>query len=210
MFADTPYALLGEIEGLLLRRGIPHTVMSPSGNAPVYSVRTLRDGEEPANFADLPTDAFGEEYLSQLGDVWVSLDNPGPRNVLFIDETMPRCTTPRQIITLRVQDLSVLNPTFLFAWVCSPAFQAELSRYANGLAMKRIAFDDLRRIAIPIPPVKEQQAMGTTIRELETVANIHDTVAKKITRLRELHLADLAGMFAVPLTTTQIPHGSVR
>mgnify|MGYP001454607484 CR=1 FL=1 len=189
-------APLGEISGLVIRRGIPHTAVAPTGKVPVYAIRALREGLDPIGYVDLPTPRFGEEYLTRPGDILVSLDNPGPKNVLLVDENMPQCAVRQQIIVIRIEDRSMFDPSFLFGWVCGPGFQGDLTRYSSGQAMPRVRLDDVLRIPIPIPPLEEQRQLGMRLHQLESAADIHLRVANTIARLRQLQLSEMVATYA--------------
>jgi hypothetical protein len=181
---------------LVVRRGVARAAVGQSGGVPVYSIRLLREGLDPIGFIEMPTSRYSEDYLIRPGDVLLSLDNPGPRNTLLVDKTMPRCTVPQQILMLRTNDRSVLDPAFLFGWISGPSFQGDLARFSHGAAMPRVALDDVLRIRIPIPPLEEQQRVGERLRTLEVAAETHRRMAAKLDLLRETELVAISTSFA--------------
>jgi type I restriction enzyme, S subunit len=189
---------LGELgERVVILRGIAHSAVGQTGAVPVHSIRTLRDDLDPVGFVDLPTSRYGAEYLTRPGDILLSLDNPGIRNILLVNEGMPVCTVTQQILILRAQDRSSVDPTFLFGWLCGPAFQRELARFSTGSAMPRVARDAVLRIGVPLPPLEDQQRIGRRLQQLEEAADTHRRTAAKIAQLRDLELAGMSALFQV-------------
>lgn len=198
MSPEVTWIPLGELgNDVHILGGIAHSAVGSTGEIAVHSIRSLRDGLEPVGFINLPTSRYGDEFVVRPGDSLLSLDNPGKRNILFAEDGMPPCTVTQQILILRVQDRTVIDPGFLFTWLSGPSFQRDLTRFSTGAAMPRVARDAVLRLAIPVPALEDQIRIGTRFQQLEDTADAHRRTAAKIVQLRDLELTELSALFQI-------------
>lgn len=73
--------------------------------------------------------------------------------------TGPDCTVSSAYGVFKVIDEESLNPYFLWMWVSRPEFDRYARYMSKGSAHEFFEMDEMRRVKIPLPPSKVQQAV---------------------------------------------------
>jgi type I restriction enzyme, S subunit len=84
---------------------------------------------------------------------------------------------------LRYRSASSVDPDYLVYWLNSPDGRANIESLSHGIGRKRINTTDLRRIAVPMPPVREQ---ADIVRKLASLFKRTKMAGEELTRIPRL------------------------
>ncbi|HOF71455.1 MAG TPA: restriction endonuclease subunit S [Verrucomicrobiota bacterium] len=89
-------------------------------------------------------------------------------NAAFFDESVPfeHIRINSGMVILRAEP-SKLHPRYLYLFVRSALFHAQVSALRTGSAQPQLPVRDINRIQIPIPPLSEQQAIACILGALD-------------------------------------------
>jgi type I restriction enzyme M protein len=166
-----------------------------SGTVPVVMPRHLRDRRVIAPDAD----RVPEEMAQQLTKFRLAADD-----ILCIRSgTMsePALVSAQQegwlfgtnLLRLRTGSRSVVHPTYLLAYLCLPAVMRWIRDRSSGTATPSISARSLGDLMVVLPPLAEQQAIGSALLTFDQQIAAHREFAQAAERVRaELaeHLMD--------------------
>lgn len=133
---------------------------------PLITAKIVKGGriESPNEFVD-PTDydVWMRRGLPKKGDVVVTTEAP-LGEVAQIDD--PKVALAQRLIALRGRS-GKLDNTFLKFLMQSVFIQSQLLARASGTTVSGIKQSELRKIYLPLPPIKEQQAIACILGALD-------------------------------------------
>ena len=146
--------------------------LSIAGEGPIF-LRAGHVGDQVVDF--LGTERFKETNLacfqtklSQTLDVMVTTKGNSTGRVAAVRHGMPRFVYSPHISFWRSVDQTRLVPGFLFAWARSHDFNVQLKALAYSTDMAPyLSLTDQARLSIPLPPLKEQQAIAAILGALD-------------------------------------------
>lgn len=98
--------------------------------------------------------------------------------------------------SVRLRPLPPLDVNFFVHVLQSPQLSEQMTRLSFGNAVQRLNVGHVRRLAVPVPPLAEWQALGPRIRlAMNTVTQIEAHAADASFELRNLEQAILAKAF---------------
>jgi restriction endonuclease S subunit len=113
-------------------------------------------------------------------------------------------------VTLRVTEPSTLLPEYLAAWIVSPLGRQQLLRLARGSGIQRIAFSDVFKLAVPLPPMDVQTDVCNRLSGFSDAIAEHRRVVDTLNELREIELTWLFRGHATSESTPANPPGRKR
>ena len=93
------------------------------------------------------------------------------------------CTVSSAYQIFFIKDESVINPYFLWLWFKRPEFDRYARYKSKGSAHEFFEFDEMCRVAIPLPSIEEQQAIVNIYRcaaECKRIAEEADKLSREI------------------------------
>lgn len=180
---------LGDIGKVSMCKRILKKQTSPSGDIPFYKIGTF--GKSPNAF--IAKEVY-EEYRSKYsfpkkGDILLSASGTIGRRVVY--DGKPAYFQDSNIVWIDNNEKEVSNKyLYKFYGYCiwNPSKGATISRLYN---------DDLRRIKIPIPPLKEQEQIVALLDEaFEVIDQAKANIEKNIENAKELFQSKLNAIFS--------------
>ncbi|MFJ2295944.1 restriction endonuclease subunit S [Streptomyces sp. NPDC087894] len=114
--------------------------------------------------ADAPSRA---RQVVNSGDVLVSTVRPNLNAVAAVPLSLDGATASTGFCVLR--PAGGLNSRYLFHWVKSPEFIAEMVRQATGQSYPAVSDRIVKGSLIPLPPLAEQERIATALDQLDTL-----------------------------------------
>lgn len=180
---------LGDLSGTInVTRGFPTQRTTSGGAIPVLSVAALRNASPPKYFAERDDLLEVGLDIARMGDVLVAVEGGTVAETFIVPEGIDKFVPSQQVATLRVVDLSKVDPWYLGAWLSTPAAREQLRRLARGVAIQRIPIKDLGSVVLPVPPLQVQRDIGERFRAFESAIQAHRTVIDCLRELRDLDL----------------------
>jgi type I restriction enzyme S subunit len=119
---------------------------------------------EDPKFIRLPADGSLERFSLSLGDILVSLTGNVGRVGVIQKEHTPAALNQR-VAKLCLKHDSIAIKQYLLHFLFSDRFREELSRSGHGSAQQNVSTKDIVEIAIPVPPLPEQQRIVALLDE---------------------------------------------
>ena len=130
--------------------------------------------------------------LVAKGDVLVSTVRPNLNGVARITEEFDGATASTGFCVLRARS-SVLDPGYLFHWVKSPIFVADMVRKATGASYPAVSDRIIFESKLPLPPLVEQRRIAELLDRAEALrANRRGSISRLDTLPQSIFL-DLFG-----------------
>ena len=143
-----------------------------------------QDGKSVVPNGEIPTSQAPSRarQLVQAGDVIVSTVRPNLNAVAVIPDEMDGATASTGFAVLRPNP-NKLAGRYLFHWVKSPSFIADMVKQATGQSYPAVSDKIVRRSRIPLPPLGEQRRIAAILdqtdalrrsrqRAMETIASL--------------------------------------
>jgi hypothetical protein len=178
---------LGDLaQALTISKGFPTQRAVPEGDVPVMSVAALRNESPPRHFAD--RNAIGDAGLdlAHPGDVLITVEGGTVGETLVVPDGIEEFVPSQQVATLRVIDISKLDPWYLGAWLTTVPAREQIRRLARGMAIQRIPVKDLASLTVRVPPVSDQREIGRGFLAFENAIRAHRSVIACLEDLRDL------------------------
>ena len=119
--------------------------------------------------------------VPQIGDILITREAP-LGEVCLVPENLQVCLGQRMM--LYRPDFKKLDSSFLLYVLMAPAVQNCLQKKIGGSTVGHAKVDDIRNLAVPIPPTKaEQEAIATILSDMDTEIA---TLEAKLTKTRQL------------------------
>lgn len=187
----TPEMLrLGDLShSLSIKRGFPTFRASQDADVPVLSVADLRHGKPARHFADREDCADLAIEPARPGDILISIEGGTVGQVFVVPDGLDDFVPSQQAATLRVLDLTKIDPWYLAAWLSAEVGSGELRRLARGGGIQRIAIKHLVAVPVPVPPLAVQHQIARRLSAFEAAKAAHAAAAMRIGELRDLDLA---------------------
>jgi len=143
-------------------RGWPHTQIH------YVDISSVGEGQiqvppQLLALADAPSRA---KRLIRSGDTVLSTVRPNRRSMFFADQPGPDWVVSTGFAVLRPQ-VQMIAPRFLYACVFSQSFTEYLVSQEKGAAYPAVSPEDIGNAVIPLPPLKEQQAIACILGALD-------------------------------------------
>lgn len=127
-------------------------------------------------------------------DVIVSTTRPNLNAVAIVPSELTRQIASTGFCVLR--PLSLLNPSYLFAFVQSEVFVQRLTALVQGSLYPAVSDTQVRAQKIPLPPLAEQQRIAARLREqLAAVETARRAVKSQLATAQALPAAHLRAVF---------------
>lgn len=139
--------------------------------------------------------------LVKLGTVIFSTVRPYLKNIAVVDRTFePSAIASTAFATL--DPIPFVDSRFLFYWLRSSSFEAEVSKRMKGVAYPAISDSNFRACPMPLPPPAEQKRIVTKVDELMALCDrLEAWQQERAARHQELARAALARFTGTPTTT---------
>lgn len=119
--------------------------------------------------------------VPQIGDILITREAP-LGEVCLVPENLQVCLGQRMM--LYRPDFKKLDSSFLLYMLMAPAVQNCLQKKIGGSTVGHAKVDDIRNLAVPIPPTKvEQKEIATILSDMDTEIA---TLEAKLTKTRQL------------------------
>ncbi|MEZ0329880.1 MAG: restriction endonuclease subunit S [Dissulfuribacterales bacterium] len=145
-----------------LGRGWPHAHIS------YIDISSVGEGQilvapQRMKLADAPSRA---KRLLRSGDTVLSTVRPNRRSMFFAAQPGPDWVVSTGFAVLRPQ-ADIIAPRFLYACVFNQTFTEYLISREKGAAYPAVSPEDIANAVIPLPPLKEQQAIACILGALD-------------------------------------------
>ncbi len=120
---------------------------------------------EPIACAEAPSRA---RQLLSAGDVLVSTVRPGLNAVAEVPDQLGGATASTGFTVLRPRS-DVLLSRFLYHFVRTPQFVAELERFATGASYPAVTDAIVKGVKVPLPPLTKQRRIAAILDEADAL-----------------------------------------
>ncbi|BBU63212.1 hypothetical protein MSC49_31470 [Methylosinus sp. C49] len=152
-------------------------------------VRQIKD----VPFKDAPSRA---RQLVKNGDILVSTVRPNLNGIAKLDARHDGATASTGFCVLR-PNTSAICPNYLFHWLKSPPFVAEMVRQSTGASYPAVSDRIIHSSLIPLPPLDEQRRIAAILDQAD------DQRRKRLEalgRISDLARANALALLGNPLT----------
>ena len=132
--------------------------------------------------------------LVRAGDVLVSTVRPNLNAVAFVPDEMDAATASTGFCVLR-PDNRRLSGRYLFHWVQSQSFVADMVKQATGQSYPAVSDKIIKQSGIPLPPLDEQKRIAAILDQADELRRLRQ---RAIDRLNDLGQAIFYEMFGDP------------
>lgn len=140
--------------------------------------RIVWDAVQQLSWEEAPTRA---RQIVNAGDILVSTVRPNLNGVAQLEPSCEGAIASTGFCVLRANP-GVLDPRYLFHWLCSPRFIAEMVKLATGASYPAVSDRIIHESLIPLPSDVSEQ------RRIAAILDKADAIRKK--RRKALKLAD--------------------
>lgn len=120
--------------------------------------------------------------LVQTGDILVSTVRPNLNAVARVPEELDGATASTGFTILRPQTDHV-DPAYLFHWVRTADFVAEMMRQATGQSYPAVSDKIVKASAIPLPPLEEQKRIAGILDQAAELCRLRTRALDKLNTL---------------------------
>lgn len=180
------------VRSALYGANIPATHYTDTGVRFLRTTDILESGRLKTGGVFLP-DVMVRNYLLSEGDVLLSRSGTIGRSFLYRSEKHGQCSYAGYLV--RFSPSEVLLPEFLFCYTKTRAFADFIKLNAISTTIENLNGDKYAKMAVPVPPLAEQQAICQWITDEcqpleETIARAEDEI-KLIREYRDRQIADV-------------------
>ena len=167
----------------------------------------------PDTFRSLPPEV-AKDYLVEDGDILFARSGATVGKAFLVRTDTVKACYAGYLIRAR-PNTDVVLPTFLFAFTQSTAFVRWKDAIFNRATIQNIGADKYANLAVPIPPIAEQQAILDFVEtELAPIRTANSRIEREIELLREYRtrlVADVVtGKLDVRQAARQLPAETVE
>lgn len=126
------------------------------------------------------------------------------------DSILRTCVVPKAVLPARVsQHVAIVrpnsrvHPAFLQKWLSLPAMKDYMLGHSSGGTRKAITKGHIMSFPVPVPPIREQWAIGETLGAFDNKINSNDRAQSVIEQL-------LLAVFKRTITTTAVRQKPLR
>jgi type I restriction enzyme S subunit len=128
--------------------------------------------------------------LVNAGDVLVSTVRPNLNGVALVTDELQGATASTGFCVLRAAT-QFLDRNYLFHWVKSPNFIAEMTRLATGASYPAVSDRIIHESRIPLPPVAEQKRIASILDHADALRALRRSALAKLDALPQAIFADM-------------------
>ncbi|MDP2619159.1 MAG: restriction endonuclease subunit S [Hyphomicrobiales bacterium] len=132
-------------------------------------------------------------------DVLVSTVRPNLNAVAFVPDEIEGATASTGFCVLR-PDQNRLSGRYLFHWVQSPSFVADMVKQATGQSYPAVSDKIVKQSKIPLPPLDEQKRIAAILDQADALRRLRQ---RAFDRLNELGQAVFYEMFGDPVSNSK-------
>ena len=130
--------------------------------------------------------------IVQHGDVIVSTVRPNLNGVARVASHLNGATASTGFCVLRTQE-GALDGSYLFQWVKSPRFVADMERKATGASYPAVSDKIILESQIPLPPLAEQRRIAEVLDKAEALRAKRRAALAQLDSLTQSLFLDLFG-----------------
>ena len=130
--------------------------------------------------------------IVQHGDVIVSTVRPNLNGVARVASHLNGATASTGFCVLRTQE-GALDGSYLFQWVKSPRFVADMERKATGASYPAVSDKIILESQIPLPPLAEQRRIAEVLDKAEALRAKRRVALAQLDSLTQSLFLDLFG-----------------
>jgi type I restriction enzyme S subunit len=130
--------------------------------------------------------------LVAKGDVLVSTVRPNLNGVARVPEELDGATASTGFCILRARS-TVLDRSYLFHWVKSPAFIGDMVRKATGASYPAVSDRIIFESKLPLPPLEEQRRIAEVLDQAEALRAKRRAALAQLDTLTQSIFLDLFG-----------------
>jgi type I restriction enzyme S subunit len=125
-------------------------------------------------------------------DVLVSTVRPNLNGVAQVPEDYDDAIASTGFCVLR-PNVKLLDPVFLFHWVRSPAFVAEMVRRATGASYPAVSDRIVQQSLIPYPPLSEQRRIAAILDQADALRTKRREALAKLDEMAQAIFVEMFG-----------------
>jgi hypothetical protein len=184
---------LGSLGAVEIRRGMPTSRTTQTGEVAVLSVAALRNGDAPHRFVSRDEMSLSMVDLAQIGDVLLAVEGGTVGECFVVHDGLPPFVPSQQAATLRVTgdvlSFDAVDPWYLAAWLSSHEGRQRLGMLVRGTAIQRIALGDLSSLDVRVPDMDEQKRLGDRYQAFTEAIRHHRSIAADLEVLQRVEFA---------------------
>jgi type I restriction enzyme S subunit len=151
---------------------------------------------EPIEAATAPSRA---RQLVEQDDILVSTVRPNLNAVAMVPPELSGATASTGFCVLR-PSRHRLDARYLFHWVRTPTFVAEMERNATGQSYPAVSERIIKQSAIPLPPLEEQKRIAAILDQADALRRLR---RRALDRLNALGQSIFHEMFGDPIENSR-------
>lgn len=148
----------------------------------VSDVQTLKGRDAPSR----------ARQLVKSGDILVSTVRPNLNGVARVPEALDGATASTGFCVLRPTP-SILDGSYLFHWVRSPDFVADMVRKATGASYPAVSDKIIGQSEIPLPPLREQKRISAILDQTDELRRKRQRAIDRINQLGQAIFIEMFG-----------------
>lgn len=142
------------------------------------SGRIKLDGAKMISEADYI--AINRRSKVDVGDVVMPMIGTIGSPVIIEEEP---CFAIKNVALIKFRDRSRVSATYVHALLAGPLLEKEIAKTSRGGTQKFISLGDLRRLRVPVPPLKQQDQFGRRVQAWERVLHMVESGGDTLDRL---------------------------
>ena len=174
-------------DGLIVR-GLTTFRTASTGEIPVMSIADLRAQRPARHFVDPENLLESEELIAVPGDVLISIEGGTVGEGLVVGKNQSTFVPSQQVAMIRIGDHQKLDPWFLVAWLGSEQGVTSLKTITRGAGIQRISRNDLYKLEVPVPPLRDQKNIGELARNFNETIQSHRRVIAQMEELLPIEI----------------------
>ena len=152
------------------------------------SIADLRAQRPARHFVDPENLLESEELIAVPGDVLISIEGGTVGEGLVVGKNQSTFVPSQQVAMIRIGDHQKLDPWFLVAWLGSEQGVTSLKTITRGAGIQRISRNDLYKLEVPVPPLRDQKNIGELARNFNETIQSHRRVIAQMEELLPIEI----------------------
>ena len=133
----------------------------------------------------------------RINDILVSTVRPNLNGVAKLDVRHDGATASTGFSVLR-PNATLVDPNYLFQWVKSPAFVADMTRKATGASYPAASDRIVMASRIPLPSIDEQRRIAATLDQADDLRRKRRDALKRLSCLAQACFVEMFGDWSRP------------
>lgn len=148
----------------------------------ITAAQTIEAAESPSR----------ARQIVRTGDVLVSMVRPNLNAVAVVPDEFDGATASTGFTVLRPDNRGLVS-RYLFHWVRSPIFVAEMTKLATGQSYPAVSDRIVKDSTIPLPPLEEQRRIAGILDQADALRRLRTRALDRLTTLGQAIFHEMFG-----------------